>query len=109
MELEDVVLTITGRMDAGFQRIHEKMEKIQEDANVHRPQCAHRFMQIESWQVVHDTKVNEKEKADEKIEKEEEKSRDWWKWIIRASSTILATWALTDWGKMVLQHYGVIK
>jgi len=81
MEPEEIVLQITNRLDAGFGKIHEKVDSLREDFTSHKELCGTRFSSIETDLVIRKTTNNIKDVA--------EKDRlDWGRWAVRG---IMAT------------------
>lgn len=77
MEPEQLLIEITNRLDAGFGKVHEKVDELRCDFTTHKEHCYSRFTVLET-----DFHVRT---ATNGIKKEhEQEERDWWKWVIRS-------------------------
>lgn len=86
---------LTARMDAGFEKIWQKLDEMQKDFAAHRIICIDKFAGIDSRFAVSDAVGCIKQK-------EEREKLDLWKWIIRGTTGIIALGSATLIWKLLI-------
>lgn len=79
----DDVQRLFDRMDAGFGKVHDKIDSLKDDFGKHQIGCLKHFVDLESV-------VMENKRRHDVLEKNEAVQRDWWKWIVRGASSVMA-------------------
>lgn len=106
MDPTSLVLWWLQKIDKGIEQYHKDIAALRKERDSCKAECIGRIIVIEEHLHI-DGAV---EAAVEGIKKENVMvSRDWWKWFIRMTSGIIASWMLLDWMNRLGHHFGWIK
>jgi len=81
-------------MDAGFSALHIKVDGLKDQFTTHQAGCMQHFYDIEG--VVQDNKRRHDERQSEEVAR-----MDWWKWIIRGTTSVIALGAAAFIWKLI--------
>ncbi|MDP2704979.1 MAG: hypothetical protein Q8O71_01110 [bacterium] len=89
-EFVPILQDLHRKIDTGFAGVYQKIDAVNRETIEHRQMCAMKFGEVSQKFVQIDKDMSVKNAVNGIKDQQEKESRDWWKWIIRGTTGVIA-------------------